>query len=214
MSRINYKKVTLGLLYCLTIGMVLTLFINVYVICSTKKQIVNIDNYDKLNNFNAILILGCKVNENSPSLMLKNRLDKGIEVYNKYHKKIIISGSKKDDYDEISVMKKYLLDNGVNYSDIFLDYDGHSTYDSLYRIKEIFGADNIIIVTQEYHMYRALYIANRLNIEAYGISANDIPQNLVMLKNVIREVFSRDKNFFKMIFKPKSKYISEIIPIN
>ena len=62
-------------------------------------------------------------------------------------------------------------------------------------------------------MYRALYIANNLDIEAIGVVADDIPQRFVMLKNEIREIFSRDKNFFKVIFKPKSKILGEKIDI-
>ena len=98
--------------------------------------------------------------------------------------------------------------------DIFLDHAGVNTYDSLYRAKYIFEAKKIVIVTQKYHMYRALYLANKLDLDAVGIVADDIPQKMIMLKNEIREILSRDKNFFKGIIKPKSKYLGEIIPLN
>ena len=60
---------------------------------------------------------------------------------------------------------------GIASEDVFMDHAGISTYDSIYRAKEIFQADNIIIVTQQYHLYRALYISESLGINAYGVSA-------------------------------------------
>ena len=104
-------------------------------------------------------------------------------------------------------MRDYLLDYNIKEEDIFLDHAGFSTYDSIYRAKYIFDVKKIIIITQKYHMYRALYLANKLDIEAVGIEANDIPQKGVMIKNRIREVLSRDKSFIYGLIKPKSKYL-------
>ena len=181
-------------------------------ISSTKSRIVSIDSLN--DDYDAILILGCRVNGNSPSLMLARRLDKGIDVYNKLHTKVLLTGDHgNNDYDEVNVMRDYIIDN-VESKDIFLDHAGFNTYDSLYRAKYIFEAKRIVIVTQEYHMYRALFLANQLDLDAVGVVADDIPQKGIMLKNEIREIFSRDKNFIKGIFKPKGKYLGEIIPLN
>ena len=205
------KKIFFLLFLLILIGIIGTLIINLYMINSTKNQIVELDDINE--EYDAIVILGCKVNGNTPSLMLARRLDKGIEVYNKLHTKILLTGDHgKNNYDEVDVMKAYLNDD-IDENDIFLDHAGFNTYDSLYRAKYIFMAKKIIIITQEYHMYRALYLANKLDIEAVGIVASDIPQKLVMLKNEVREILSRDKNFFKGIIKPKSKYLGEVIPI-
>ena len=137
----------------------------------------------------------------------------GVDVYNLLHKKIILSGDHgKKNYDEVNVMRNYILDD-VDSNDIFLDHAGFSTYDSIYRAKYIFNAKKIAIVTQKYHMYRALYLANKLDIEAIGIVAEDIPQKIIMFKNEIREILSRDKNFFQGIFKPQSKYLGETISL-
>ena len=207
------KRVLKILSILILIGALMTLFINLHIVNSTKNQIVSIDSLK--NDYDAIIVLGCRVNGDSPSLMLARRLDRGLDVYNKIHTKIILTGDhSKNGYDEVNVMRDYLLASDIESSDIFLDHAGVNTYDSIYRAKHIFEAKKVVIVTQEYHMYRALYLANKLDLEAVGVVADDIPQKDIMLKNEIREVLSRDKNFFLGIFKPKSRYLGEIIPLN
>ena len=208
------KKIIKILLFIFIIGIIYTIFANIYIINSTVNQIVDIDNIEN-KDYDAIIILGCKVNGNSPSLMLARRLDKGIEVYNKVNSKIILSGDHgKKEYDEVNVMRDYILNSDIHKEDIFLDHAGFSTYDSIYRAKHIFGAKKIIIVTQKYHLYRALYLANQLDIEAIGVVADDIPQKNIQLKNEIREILSRDKSFVMGIIKPKSKYTGDYISLN
>lgn len=209
------KKICLILAFFVVIVIMLTTGINIYMINSTKAQIINIDEIDKYKDIDAIIILGCKVNGDSPSLMLTKRLEKGIDVYNRIHTKIILTGDHgKKDYDEVNVMKDYLINSDIDSKDIFLDHAGFNTYDSLYRAKNVFMAKKVIIVTQEYHMYRAIFLANQLDLEAIGVVSDDIPQKGIMFKNKIREILSRNKNFFKGIIKPKSKYLGEIIPLN
>ena len=192
-----------------------TIIINCYMVLSTKSQIIDDNNLDNLKNVDAILVLGCKVSNSKPSEMLKNRLDKAIMVYQKLHTKILLSGDHgKNDYDEVNVMKEYMLKNNVREEDIFQDHAGFSTYDSIYRAKYIFNAQNIVVVTQEYHLPKALYLANAFDIDAVGIKAQDIPYKMIMLKNKIREILSRDKNFFQGIIKPQSKYLGEKISLD
>ncbi len=208
----NKKKILIILGIIVIITVLLTLFINIRMITSTKNQIIEIN--ELKDDYDAIVILGCRVNGDSHSLMLAKKLDKGIEVYNKLNTKIILTGDHDEkEYDEVNVMRNYVLDS-VPKEDIFLDHAGITTYDSIYRAKYIFGAKKIVIVTQRYYMYSALYLANQLDIEAVGVVADDIPQKFIMLKNEIREVLSRDKNYFKGLIKPKSKYLGEIIPLN
>ena len=209
------KRVFFFLFILIIIGIVGTLLINLHIVNSTKNQIIKLDNIENVDNYDAILVLGCKVNGNSPSLMLTKRLEMANDVYKKTSIKLLLSGDHgKKNYDEVNIMRDYLLDYNIKEKDIFLDHAGFSTYDSIYRAKYIFGVKKIIIITQKYHMYRALYLANKLDIEAVGIEASDIPQKGVMLKNKIREVLSRDKNFFLGIIKPKSKYLGEKISLN
>ena len=193
---------------------VITFGINFYMIMSVEKNIINISDLSN-EKYDAVLVLGCKAYSDRPSSMLANRLEKGKEVYNHTKTKIILSGDHgKDSYDEVNIMKSYMLNYNIDSKDIFLDHAGFSTYDSLYRAKNIFGAKKIIIVTQKYHMYRALYIAKKLGIDATGIVADDINNEFIMFKNEVREILSRNKNFIKVIIKPESKYLGEVISLD
>ena len=110
-------------------------------------------------------------------------------------------------------MKDYTINKGIPSEDLFMDHAGFSTYDSIYRAKYIFGVKKMIIATQKYHLYRALYIANQLGIEAYGVSAN--PREYAgQLSRDVREYLARNKEYVKCIFKPQSKYLGEMIPIS
>ena len=110
-------------------------------------------------------------------------------------------------------MKAYAVAHGVPSEDVFMDHAGFSTYETVYRAKEIFGAKRVIIVTQEYHLYRALYIAERFGIEAYGV-ASDYHTYGGQTQRDLREVLARCKDFFASIFKPEPTYLGEKIPID
>ena len=127
--------------------------------------------------------------------------------------KIIVSGDHgRKTYDEVNVMKDYLINKGVPSENIFMDHAGFSTYDSIYRAKEIFQTKNIIIVTQKFHLYRSLYIASKLNLEAKGVSAT-LRHYTKEATFELREILARDKDFIKTIFKPKPKYLGDAIPV-
>lgn len=209
MSRRLFKYV----LILVIAGIIYVFLINFYVIYSTKKQIKT--DYAELKNIDCVLVLGAGVWGDNPSPMLEDRLLKGIELYNKgIAPKIIMSGDHgQDDYDEVNIMKEYAIKKGVPSEDIFMDHAGFSTYESIYRAKEIFGVKNLIIVTQEYHLYRALYIANRLGLNAYGVNS-DPREYGGQLYREIREILARNKDFVKCIFKPEPTYLGDFIPIN
>lgn len=208
------KKVIIIILSLILLSIVGILTVNFYVVLSTKSRIISIDEAKDLTDVDCILVLGAGVYGNKPRPMLEDRILTGIELYNNgVAKKIIMSGDHgQEDYDEVNVMKSYAIDEGINSSDIFMDHAGFSTYDSIYRLKEIFEVDKVVIVTQEYHLYRALYIAKELEIEAYGVSANlrDYPGQF---KREVREILARDKDLVKVIFKPSSTYVGETIPV-
>ena len=119
----------------------------------------------------------------------------------------------KKGYDEVNTMKQYALDKGIASEDVFMDHAGISTYDSVYRAKEIFQSDKIIIVTQKYHLYRALYISDSLGLDAYGVSANP---NIYAGQSIreFREIMARAKDFVKCIFKPPAAILGETIPVS
>lgn len=191
---------------------VILLGINFLVVGTTKEQIVNRDY--KFQEIDCILVLGAGIRGNRPSPMLRDRLDVAIELYNKGIKKILVSGDHQgDDYDEVNVMKNYLLENEIPSEDIFVDHYGVSTYDSIYRLRPIFSVNEVIIVSQEYHLYRSLYIANMLDYQAYGV-ATDNHRYVGQEKRDIREFFARIKDMVKSIFRPSSKYLGEVYHID
>ena len=167
------------------------------------------------DDIDCIIVLGAGIRGSRPSPMLEDRLLTSIDLYNNnVANKIIVSGDHgTKDYDEVNVMKRYLIENNILSEDVFMDHAGFSTYDSIYRAKEIFGAKKIIIVTQKYHLYRALYIAKELNLDAYGVVANR-RYYYNQLKRDIREFVARIKDYIKCIIRPKSKYLGEVIPVN
>ena len=117
------------------------------------------------------------------------------------------------EYDEVNVMKTYATDCGVPSQDVFMDHAGFSTYESMYRAKEIFGVKKMVIVTQEYHLYRALYTAEKLGIEVKGVACDRYIYEGQIYRE-IREILARDKDFLYCIFKPTPTYLGEAIPVS
>jgi len=209
------KKIIKILVITAMIGIVLVLSINFYVVGTTKSRIIKNNDYSKLKDVDCIVILGAGIWGDKPSPMLQDRLEEGIKLYNEgIAKKIIMSGDHgREEYDEVNIMKEYAVNKGIPSEDIFMDHAGFSTYESIYRAKEIFDANNIVIVTQEYHLYRALYITDKLDINAYGINS-DPRQYSGQLFREIREILARNKDFINCIIKPKPTYLGESIPVS
>ena len=207
-----FKKVIIILVILLFIGLLIILLINFYVKLSVKHDIIKMTNIS--NDYDAILVLGAGLRNGKPSPILKDRLDTAYEAYLKgASSKIIVSGDHGTKYyDEVNVMKNYLVDKGIPSEDIFMDHAGFSTYDSIYRAKNVFLTNNILIVTQEYHLYRSLYISQELGLKAHGISST-LRSYSDAKKFEIREVLARNKYFVKKIFKQKPKYLGDTISV-
>ncbi len=206
------------ILFLLLLGIAaifLVLGLNRYVQLSTQSRILTNHEAAALEDVDCILVLGCGVWDNGqPSHMLEDRLKRSIEVYNGGGApKLLMSGDHgREDYDEVGVMKQFAIDAGIPSEDIFMDHAGFSTYESLYRAKEIFGAKKIIIISQAYHLYRALYIADALGIEAYGVGADYRSyQNQTMRE--LREILARCKDFVTSITKPEPTYLGQPIDL-
>ena len=206
------KRIILIIDILVVVGIIIVLGINLFVKNSVKDKIVDENSLDK--NYDAILVLGAGLRNGKPSPVLKDRLDMAYKLYEDgYSEKIIVSGDHgKKYYDEVNVMKNYLLDKGIDSNNIFMDHAGFSTYDSVYRAKEIFLANKIIIVTQQFHLYRSLYIAKQLKLDAVGVSAT-LRDYSGSVKFEIREILARDKDFVKSIFKPEPKYLGDTISV-
>ena len=141
------------IIFIITIAIII-LGINLYVILSTKKQIIEEEKYTELSDIDCIIILGAGIVEGKPSHMLEDRLLEGIKLYqNNVSDKIIMSGDHgRKEYDEVNVMKNYAIQKGVPSENIFMDHAGFSTYESIYRARDIFKARKVVIVTQKYHL--------------------------------------------------------------
>lgn len=208
------KVIKVGIIIIIIIVLII-LLINFYVKNSTKNQIIEKDDYSTLKNIDCIIILGAGIWGDKPSPMLEDRLKEGILLYNnEVSDKIIMSGDHgREEYDEVNTMKKYAIENGILSENIFMDHAGFSSYESIYRAKEIFNAKKVVIVTQKYHLYRALYIANQLGLEAYGVGA-DSRQYVGEIYREAREILARNKDFIKCIFKPEPTYLGDTIPVS
>lgn len=182
---------------------------------AAKDNILTAQEASQLTDVDCILVLGCGVRDDgTPSHMLEDRLRRSMELYELgASQKLLMTGDHgQTDYDEVNTMKAFAVDGGAAAEDVFMDHAGFSTYESIYRAKEIFQAEKIIIVSQEYHLYRAIYIARQLGLEAYGVSADYRNYSGQAMRDV-REVLARVKDFGACIFKPKPTYLGEAIPI-
>jgi vancomycin permeability regulator SanA len=206
---LKYGIIVIAVIVLIVLG------INLYVRLSTRKQIIKENEYANLSDIDCIIILGAGIWGDKPSPMLEDRLLEGIKLYqNNVSDKIIMSGDNgKEEYNEVEIMKNYAKEKGIPSENIFMDHAGFSTYESIYRAKEIFEAKKVVIVTQKYHLYRALYVANQLGLEAYGVGA-DPRQYVGATYREIREILARDKDFVKCIFKLKPTYLGDTIPVS
>lgn len=214
------QKRTLARVFCVLLclgilGMGAVFGINAIVKGSVKDQILSAEEAAALADVDCILVLGCGVrSDGTPSDMLYDRLQRGVELYEAgAAAKLLMSGDHgREGYDEVDTMKSFAVDAGIASEDVFMDHAGFSTYESMYRAKEIFQAKKIIIVTQEYHLYRAVYIAERLGLEAYGVSS-DYRAYSGQTGRDVREILARVKDFGTSLFQPKPTFLGEAIPI-
>ena len=208
----------------MVISIVILIFISVVGVIAAimivqKNGQKNITTIESLNqNADAIIVLGAGVKDDgSPSDILEDRLKTAIEVYNSgVCSKFILSGDHgRESYNEVSVMKEYIMNNcDVEEKNVFLDHAGFSTYDSIYRAKDIFEVEDAIIITNEYHLPRALYLAKKMGINANGISS-DIRNYLFIESYKSREKLAQLKDFvYVNLLKPEPKFLGESIPVN
>lgn len=224
----RWKRTALIFLALLLVGAAVILGLNVYVVKSAESRIIyraesrqadiSAEEIKRIKEKDAdcILILGAKVRKDgSPSYMLQDRLDLGIMLYKAgVAPKLLLSGDHGQvQYDEVNAMKEYAMKEGIPKEDLFLDHAGFSTYDSVYRAKEIFGVQNIIIVTQGYHLYRALYGCEKKEMNAWGAAADQTVYRGQKMRD-LREIAARDKDVLKWIINPEPTYLGESIPIS
>ncbi len=214
-----YKQIKTFLVVLLTLGVFgagVVLGINLWVTGSVGDCILTEQEASGIHDVDCIIVLGCQVrSDGTPSHMLEDRLKRGVALYIAgAAPKVLMSGDHGTaTYDEVDAMKRYAVEAGIPSEDVFMDHAGFSTYETMSRAIRIFGADKVIVVTQQYHLYRALYIAKALGIEAYGVDA-DYRQYSGQLARDVREVLARVKDFGMSIFQPEPTYLGDAIPIS
>ncbi len=189
--------------------------LNVYICVRESSRILTPEEAQDIE-VDAIIVLGAAVwNGDTPSPMLQDRLDCGIALYESgCAPKMLMSGDHGTlYYNEVGTMLQYAVDHGVPAEDVFLDHAGFSTYESLYRAKYIYGADSVVICTQTYHLYRAMYIGDMLGMEVYGVPAETREYAGQMYYNV-REFAARIKDFGYCIFWPDPTHLGDPIDLN
>ena len=220
------KKIVITTVLILAAAVLLVFGISAFVALSTSGSITGSDKGEGVSDTvlaesrsiepDCILVLGCAVwADNKPSPMLKNRLDTAIDLYKKgAAPKLLLSGDNSiREYSEPDCMYKYTLEQGVPEEDIFLDFAGFSTYESIYRAKAVFQVKSMIVVTQRYHLFRALWACDALGIRACGVGA-DQRKYAGRFNREAREVLARDKDFVKCIFKPEPTFLGDKIDIS
>lgn len=214
----NFKILSLGFLMMLFIcaaALMVVWMINSHVKASAASKIIASDEA-LAKHADCILVLGAGVwADGRPSHMLEDRLLQGVQLYQEgVSERLLMSGDNgRKDYDEVNVMKRFAMERDIASSHVFMDHAGFSTYESMYRARDIFRAERIIVVTQRYHLYRALYIAEKLGLEAYGVASDPRPY-AGQPKRELREIVARVKDFIKVMIKPEPTYLGEAIPVS
>ena len=197
------------------VGGLVVLGVNLGVVLSVRGRILTQEQAAELEDVDCIIVLGCKVGDDGTlSHMLEDRLKQGVALYELgAAPKLLMSGDHgREGYDEVDAMKRYAVEAGIASQAVFMDHAGFSTYETMYRAKEVFCAKKVIIVTQKYHLYRAMNVADALGLEAYGVAA-EYRTYYGQLARDVREMLARVKDFGMGIFRPEPTYLGETIPI-
>ena len=213
----KFKKLVSFLFLCAFIFAQIPILINAYIYEYSSKYILTVEE-TKEKQVDCVLVLGAGVRGGQPTHILQERILRSVEVFNTgCTDRILMSGDHgRVDYDEVNAMKQLAIDNaGAVATNILMDHAGFSTYESMYRAKEIFAVESLIIITQEFHMYRAIYDARQLGLEAYGVNADGYFTFSFVKEayNDSREFLARVKDFFWCMIKPEPTYLGDVIPI-
>jgi SanA protein len=206
------KLIKISLLTILSFG-IFYFSVNAYIRHSAKAY--TIADINKVPSKYTCIVLGAHVgNDGTPSIVLADRLEAALNLYlqGKVKRFLLTGDHGRINYDEVNNMKRYLQDKGVPQQDIFLDHAGFDTYNSMVRAKEIFLVTDAIIVTQEFHISRSIYIARKKGIDAYGFSATmSDTKPLNYLK--FRESIACMKAFWEVVINRSPKFLGTKIPI-
>jgi len=209
----NVKKIIKLLLYAFILGVIVVLSINMLVKHHTDPAIYSTEQH--VPKTKVAIIFGAGINNNKPSKYLKDRLDAGIELYkNNKIDKILLSGDNGSDaHDELTVMKLYCYEHGVDTNKVYLDYAGFDSYSTLYRSKHIFKVDTAILISQKYHLNRCINIGNKLGVKSYGFAADQGTYQGYKYAS-FREYFAVVKSTIDILIGRKPHFLGKTVDIN
>jgi vancomycin permeability regulator SanA len=206
--------------FILIVPILLYIGINLFVVLSCEKEVEELSSFSG-GEYDAILVLGAGVrSDGTPSNMLEDRLLTAFSLWEQNAAPaIIVSGDHgRVEYDEVNVMKEYLIEKGIPSDRIFMDHAGFSTYDSMVRAKKIFGAQRLLVVTQRYHSYRALTIGKLWGISCRAVSAPILSSDSTVYPKQawysFRESAARVKDLFACILRREPAYLGESISLS
>ena len=171
------------------------------------------DSADDVPRAKVAMVLGASVSRGAPSPVLARRADLAIALYkaDKVSKILVTGDNGAFSHDEVTPVRKYLLDAGIPGADIFLDHAGFDTYSSMYRARDVFAVESMIIVTQDFHLPRALWIARHLGMTAYGVAANDVRGTVY---GYMREIPASIKAVLNVSTSREPRYLGPVIPLS
>lgn len=213
--RLHWKRMIIVMLLLAIVGLGVLSTLNWWVIHQAEPWMLSTEDAAELEA-DCILVLGAGLwAPGQASPMLADRLSRAMELWELHAgQALLMSGDHGTaDYNEVTVMRDWALDAGVEPASIFMDHAGFSTYESMVRARDVFQCQKIVIVTQEYHLYRAVYIARRLGLDAYGVAAENVNYANQSWRDA-REVLARVKDVFYGLFQPDPTFLGEAIAIS
>lgn len=195
------KKIIISLFLIIWLIGAYALTVNFYVILSQDEKIFKPEEAAAMENIDYVMVLGCGIRDGKPSHMLEDRLLEGMAVVeNSENAKLLLSGDNSGpEYNEVGAMVEFCLENGFDEERIVTDDIGFSTGESMENLVNDYPGSKVVIITQKYHLYRALYITERLGIDAVGVPSNP-RQYRNQIYFSLREVAARNKDFLKYQF--------------
>lgn len=209
------KKLIKRLLLLLAVVCLLAAGVNLFVIVRTQDRIVEASDAKQAD---CILVLGSGLlSDGTPGRMLSRRLNTAIELYERgAAPRLLMSGDhSREDYDEVNAMKRYAVEHGVPPEDIFMDHAGLCTYDSMVRARQVFGCGSVLIVSQHYHLYRAIWNAEAQGMEAQGVAAEMYDYGWKYTASLyLREALACVKDLGVGILRLPASVMGEALPIS
>lgn len=202
-KRLHPKKLSpiATVLACLALfaaaALLFTAVVNAVVIGTTAGDIRD---FSAEEGYTVAVVFGAKVHEGGDlSHMLSDRMDAAIALYHSGKvEKLLVSGDGRGEWSETKHMKAYAVENGVAEEDILEDGEGYSTMETVTRANELFGIEKCVLVTQKYHLYRAMYAAKSMGMDVVGVNSD--PRSYYgQLYRDAREVLARVKDFIVCI---------------